>query len=221
MIKRLLLYPLGILKEIHQLGKNGSRDYYNKLRFKNAIIDSGCAINGFSKVEPYSHILSKTIINNSIINSYSYIGRNSIIQNTTIGKFCSIANDVFIGLGKHPLDFFSTAPIFYRKINPLKLELVDANLDFDEYEKIVIGCDVWIGARAIIMDGVSIGHGAIVAANSVVTKNVPPYAIVGGVPAKILKYRFNEKKIEVLLNSKWWENDIIDIKNKINSLNQS
>lgn len=76
--------------------------------------------------------------------------------------------------------------------------------DYSEYETITIGSDVWIGAEAIVMDGVTIGHGAIVAAGAVVTKNVPPYAIVGGVPAKIIKYRFNEKQREAMLKTQWW-----------------
>ena len=104
--------------------------------------------------------------------------------------------------------------------NTLKIDLVDTDLDFDEYENIIVGNDVWIGARAIIMDGVKINNGAIVAANSVVTKDVPAYAIVGGVPAKILKYRFNEKKIETLLNTEWWDDDLQTIKSKINNLNR-
>ena len=79
----------------------------------------------------------------------------------------------------------------------------------------VIGNDVWIGTRSIIMDGVSIGHGAVVAANTVVTKDVPPFAVVGGVPAKIIKYRFPAEKVERIIGSKWWESSI----DKINLLN--
>mgnify|MGYP006077533253 CR=1 FL=1 len=219
-VKRLVFYPLGILKGIHQLGVNHSRDIYNKRRFKKSIIDKECSIDEYSKIDAFSHILSNTIINKSTIRSYSYVGRNCIVQNATIGKFCSIANDVFLGLGKHPIENFSTSPLFYRKKNTLKIDLVDTDLDFDEYENIIVGNDVWIGARAIIMDGVKINNGAIVAANSVVTKDVPAYAIVGGVPAKILKYRFNEKKIETLLNTEWWDDDLQTIKSKINNLNR-
>jgi chloramphenicol O-acetyltransferase type B len=219
-IIRILLYPFGMLKYLHILGKNGSRDFNNKLRFKNVIIDDGVSINMNSKINHGVHILSDCVINNSNIDSYTYVGKNSIIQNAAIGKFCSIASDVCIGLGKHPLNYFSTSPIFYRTINPLKIKLVNLNLDFKEYENIYIGNDVWIGARAIILDGVKIGHGAIVAANAVVTKDIPPYAIVGGVPQKILKYRFKEEKINQLLSSNWWDDDLINIKNKISDLNK-
>jgi acetyltransferase-like isoleucine patch superfamily enzyme len=158
------------------------------------------------------HILSNTIVNNSTIESYSYVGKNCIIQNTQISKFCSIANDVCIGLGSHPLTNFSTSPIFYRKKNPFDLDFIDENLDFEEYKQISIGPDVWIGSRVIILDGINIGTGAVIAANSVVTKNVAPYAIVAGVPAKLIRFRFNEAIVQRLLNSKWWELDLNDIK---------
>lgn len=79
---------------------------------------------------------------------------------------------------------------------------------FEEFEKIGIGNDVWIGANVIILDGIEIGDGAVVAAGSVITKSVPPYAIVGGVPAKIIRYRFEKDKIEKLLILKWWDMDL-------------
>jgi acetyltransferase-like isoleucine patch superfamily enzyme len=137
-----------------------------------------------------------------------------LIQNANIGKFCSIANNVLIGLGNHPLNFFSTSPLFYKKINPLKIILVSNELYFDEYKPIHIGNDVWIGTNAIILDGVNIGNGAVIASNSVVTKNVEPYSIVGGVPAKLIKYRFTEDKISELMKERWWELSLCEIKKK-------
>lgn len=211
--------PFGLLFKLWCLAKEGSRDVHNYLRFKDAQIDAGCCINEKTVIEPHTHVLNNCIINFSKIGSYSYIGRYCIIQNTTIGKYCSIANDVFIGLGKHPTDLISTSPLFYRKQNTLNLQLVEKDSAFEEYANISIGNDVWIGTRAIIMDGLIIGTGAIIAANSVVTKDVPPYAIVAGVPAKIIKYRFQEDKIEELLNSEWWNWSLKDIKLKINAPN--
>ena len=104
--------------------------------------------------------------------------------------------------------------------NALGLQLVDKDVYFEEYAKISIGHDVWIGARAIILDGVNVGHGAIIAANSVVTKDVSPYAIVAGVPAKMIKYRFSEDKIEQLLTSSWWNWSLEDIKLKLKESNK-
>jgi acetyltransferase-like isoleucine patch superfamily enzyme len=218
-INRMFFYPLGILKAIHVLGKNGSRDFVNKTRFKNVIIDDGVCVDSNSIIHKHSHILTNCIINNATIDSYTYVGRNCIVQNAHVGKFCSIANDVFIGLGKHPISNFSTAPIFYKKQNILNIELIDKDVEFKEYEKITICHDVWIGARAIILDGVKIGNGAVIAANSVVTKDVMPYAIVGGTPAKLIKYRFSEEKIKKLNNSNWWSYNLDEIKKKINDLN--
>lgn len=219
-IYRILLYPFGLLKSLHILGKIGSRDLNNKLRFKNVIIDDGVCIDDNSKISNNVHLLSNCLINNSNMDSYTYVGKNTIIQNASIGKFCSIANDVCIGLGKHPIKNFSTATIFYKRKNTLKIDLIDENLKFEEYKNIIICNDVWIGSRAVILDGITIGNGAIVAANAVVTKDIPPYAIVAGVPAKILKYRFNDEKIKNLLKSNWWENSIENIKNNINELNK-
>jgi chloramphenicol O-acetyltransferase type B len=218
-INRILLYPFGLLKSLHVLGKNGSRDFNNKFRFKNVIIDDGVCIDFKALIKPNVHLLSNCIINNTNIDSYTYVGKNTIVQNAVIGKFCSISNDVFIGLGSHPIDYFSTSPIFYRKKNIIEIDLILKDYSFQEYENIKIGNDVWIGAKAIVLDGITIGHGAVVAANAVVTKDIPPYAIVGGVPAKILKYRFNDTKIKKLLESNWWDNDLEAIKNKIEDLN--
>ena len=212
-IKRIFLLPFGFVKKLLELANVGARDIENKIHFKNAIIDKGCCIDPKSIIHPNVHLLENSIVNNSEIHSYTYLGKNCLIQNASIGKFCSIANEVFIGLGKHPMDLFSTAPLFYRKDNTLHIDLINRDLNFDEYGKIAIGNDVWIGARVIVMDGITIGDGAIIAANAVVVKNVPPYAVVGGVPAKIIKYRFPENKIEELLKQKWWMWDLEKIKN--------
>jgi acetyltransferase-like isoleucine patch superfamily enzyme len=210
-LKRILLLPFGFLKKAIEIANDGARDIENKIRFKNAIIDKGCCIDAKSIIHPNVHLLENSIVNNSEINSYTYLGKNCLVQNTSIGKFCSIANEVLIGLGNHPLDLFSTSPLFYRRNNPLQISLITKDVDLIEYKPISIGNDVWIGTCSIIMDGISIGHGAVVAANSVVTKDVPPFAVVGGVPAKIIKYRFPAEKAEKIISSKWWESSIDNI----------
>lgn len=217
---RLLLMPIGLLFKLYEFSADGARDIHNKLRFKGSIIDRQCRINPRSKIENGSHILSNVLILNSRINKYSYIGKNSIIQNAIIGSFCSVASDVFIGLGAHPTENFSTSPLFYRIENTFNLKLMEKDYEFAEYQPIEIGNDVWIGARAIILDGVKIGDGAIIAANAVVTQSVAPYAIVGGVPAKVIRYRFSPEKIEKLLQSQWWLWTLSDIKKRMNALNR-
>jgi len=82
---------------------------------------------------------------------------------------------------------------------------------FEELKRTQIGNDVWIGARAIVLDGISIGDGAVIAAGAVVTKDVPPYAIVGGVPAKLIRYRFEDDVIQELLKWKWWDLSLDDL----------
>lgn len=165
-----------------------------------------CEISNIVRIKRFCKLI------NVKVGEYSYIANNSHLINCSIGKFCSIGPFVKIGLGKHPVDRFSTSPIFYSTKNPLRINLVSQNT-FKEFEEVSIGNDVWIGANAIIMDGVKIGDGAIVAAGAVVTKDVPDYAIVGGVPAKIIKYRFEESIIQKLKTVKWWEMDLNRLNN--------
>lgn len=201
--------PWGLIKELCQLANQGARDLINKRTYSNAIIDNGCCFTGDTKIGVKSHILGGCLINHSIIGDYTYIGQNSRFQNTKIGNYCSVASDVICGLGNHPLDLFSTSPIFYRVNNTFKLKIVEKDLDFSEYKSINIGHDVWIGTRAIILDGVNIGNGAVIAAGALVTKDVPPYAIVAGVPSKVIKYR-NVKEYMY----EWWNLSPQDIWNR-------
>lgn len=203
--RRLLWAFPGILKEWIRIGNKGARDMEMQSRFSHAIIDTGCSATSDTRIGIDSHILSDCILNHSQIGSYTYICRHALIQNTTIGNYCSISHELICGLGKHPLDMFSTSPLFYRKRNTFNIQVVEANSDFVEYAPVHIGNDVWIGARVIIMDGVSVGDGAVIAAGAVVTKDVPPYAVVGGVPAKIIKYRHSVERQRILQDSKWWE----------------
>lgn len=161
-----------------------------------------------SKVGNYTKIDDNVSLNSVQLNDCSYLSTSSIISRTKIGKFCSIGPDCRIGLGKHPSkNFVSTHPVFFSTSQQIPISFADRNY-FNEFEEIKIGNDVWVGSNCIIMDGVVIGDGAILAAGSVVTKDVPPYAIVGGVPAKTIRYRFEEEEIEFLLNFKWWDKDI-------------
>ena len=142
-------------------------------------------------------------IYNTSVERYSYICHDSQIVNCDIGPFCSISDHVFIGGVEHPMEWVSTSPVFQRvkHSGPTKRF---ALYDLPVVKRTVIGCDVWIGHGATIKQGVKIGHGAVVGSNAVVTKDVPPYAIVGGAPAKVLKYRFDNDTILALLKSEWW-----------------
>ena len=126
-------------------------------------------------------------------------------EKTEIGSFVSVADNVTIGTTHHPTNYLSTHPFCYYK--PAALAPNSKQAEFEYNTPCKIGNDVWIGKAAIIMDGITVGDGAIIGANAVVTHDVPPYAIVAGVPARILKYRFDEDTIKDLLELKWWELD--------------
>lgn len=171
---------------------------------KHTTIDSKSYFEGMNRLGNDTWFL------NSSIGYASYVSNHSFVKNTVIGRYTCIANDVMTVAGNHPVFFASVHPAFYslaQKPSYVKQsKFEDFNyLNPEKRISVKIGNDVWIGARATILEGVTIGDGAIVAAGAIVTKDIPPYAIVGGVPAKIIRYRFNEERIQKLLKIKWWE----------------
>lgn len=160
-----------------------------------AVINS--QIHKSSKVESGSHIV------NSTFDRHSFCGYNCEIINTDIGSFCSIANNVIIGGGMHPMEWVSTSPVFYEGKDSVKAKF--SKHKREPAKRTIVGHDVWIGERSLIKQGVTIGNGSVVGMGSVVTKDVEPYTIVAGCPAKVLRKRFNDKIIEKLLEIKWWE----------------
>ncbi len=155
-----------------------------------------------SKVDKTACIYSGTHFYKSSLGRYSYIGYDSEIIYCEIGNFCSLANQTIIGGATHPLDWVSTSPVFYNVAGGTNCHL--GNKELNPFKKTYIGNDVWVGERAIILQGITVGNGAVIGAGSVVTKDVPPYAIVAGCPAKIIRYRFDENTISALEKVKWW-----------------
>ncbi|UEG49470.1 hypothetical protein LK994_12585 [Ferruginibacter lapsinanis] len=143
-------------------------------------------------------------ISHSTIDDYTYVSINSIINNTTVGKFCSIGPNLVCGWGIHPIDGISTSPYFYSTHKQNGDTLSDYNKAVEQ-RPIFIGNDVFIGVNVTILDGVTIGDGAVIGAGAVVATDIPPYAVAVGVPAKVVKYRFEERKIKELLEIKWWD----------------
>ena len=156
----------------------------------------------------YNKLYDGAVLNDVSLGDFTYVGMNNRISMAVIGKFTCISPEVIVGLGRHPSrDFVSVHPAFYSTLRQAQITFV-SHPYFEEFGRILIGNDVWIGTRAIILDGVSIGNGAIVGAGAVVTKDVPAYAVVGGIPAKVLRYRFKPVEIEFLEKLKWWDKDI-------------
>ncbi|MBE9663745.1 CatB-related O-acetyltransferase [Mucilaginibacter myungsuensis] len=164
----------------------------------------------------YNYIGPKTVLSNSFMGDHTYVADHCSLDHLNIGKFCSIGPAVRVAPGKHPLNFVSTHPSTFNAQSNLMGNFISDN-HFKAYDTVSIGNDVWIGSNAIIMDGVTIGNGAVIAANSVVTKDVGDYEIVGGVPAKLIKKRFDENLIMKLNEIEWWDKDEAWIKKNIDN----
>lgn len=169
------------------------------LRFINRPALRNCDIDRTAKVGTGSNCISVKM------GRYSYMGKNNSVANAKIGAFCSIASYCAIGGGAHAKDFVSTSPVFIKGKNIFNKNF--ANIEVEINKSVTIGNDVWIGESVFINDGIRIGDGAIIGAHAVITHDVPPYAIVAGVPAKIIRYRFSDEEIKKLEKIKWWEWD--------------
>lgn len=163
------------------------------------------------------------------IGAFSYVCQKGMFSGVEIGRYCSVAQEVWLGPPQHDTAAFSTHPFIFDHPR------ITASLRGDElYERvigtspysgfspfpvdkpsIIIGNDVWIGARAVVMEGVKVGDGAVIAAGAVVTKDVAPYTIVGGVPARPIRKRFSDEIIAQLLELQWWRYDMSHVSNRV------
>ncbi|MGB5920491.1 CatB-related O-acetyltransferase [Arcobacter sp.] len=182
--------------------------YKNKKRFPGSLILSNVYIDSNSSINKNSKLFQNITVINSIIGNGTYLQSNTNCYYSDIGKYCSIGSNVTIGLASHLTNTISTSPIFYDCSQPLPFFLTKRTLDSKLLiPKTVIEHDVWIGQSAMIKAGVTIGIGSVIGAGAVVVKDVKPYSIVGGVPAKHIKYRFDEKVRNLLIDSQWWNLD--------------
>ncbi len=199
----MISYLLGILKYL----------FYPKVSL-GAIIDNRSILSKKARINRHTHIID------SSIGDYSYVGMNSWVCVTDVGKFCSIASNVNIGLGNHTMNFLSTSPIFTERKNATGFSWIGETIA-PPFKRTTIGNDVWIGYGAMVIGGVTIGDGAVIGAGSIVTKDIPPFSIAVGTPAKIIKYRFSEETILSILQNPWWNKEDDYLKSHIENFQRS
>lgn len=159
-----------------------------------------------SKLGRYADIGERVILREVTVGDFTYLERNSEGIYAEIGKFCSIASNVRINALEHPMERLMTHKVSYRPNEYFRYLGVDSAFrERRQAKRVTIGNDVWIGHGAVITPGVNIGHGAVIGANAVVTKDVAPYRIVGGVPARIIRKRFDDAIVDRLLALCWWD----------------
>lgn len=195
-MKRLILLLISKLKSIFQ---------------KNVAFSSRVE---FSVVSPKAKVWGHCKLFHSSVGDFSYVGPNTRLTYAEVGKFCSIAGEVIVGMGTHTLENLSTSPIFTEEKNGTGIKWINKTIA-EPFRKVLIDNDVWIGSRVMVMGGVHIGNGAVVGAGAIVTKDVPPYAVVAGVPAKIIRYRFSPDEIIRLEKVQWWNINPLYLKKKV------
>ena len=166
----------------------------------------------------YNTVRKYSRLRNTSLGDYTYVGRDSQVYEARIGKFTRIGPRVTIGPGEHPTDRISIHPMFYStkgQSNPIVVK----NDSFEEMPITHIGHDVWIAQGAILRSGVHIGNGAVIAAGAVVVSDIPPYAIAGGVPAKVIRYRFDEAQRSSLERMEWWNWDEQTLRDRCHEMN--
>ncbi|HIF9110440.1 TPA: CatB-related O-acetyltransferase [Photobacterium damselae] len=180
---------------------------YKKQNLKKKYKNFNASIKSYSDntlFSDYVKLHGNTHIINSTVGRYSYLS-GSKVGYCDIGAFCSIGPNTQIGgLGTHPTNMISTHPVFYSNKGQCGANFTK-ECHFEEITRTNVGNDVWIGANVLVLDGVNIGDGVIIAAGAIVTRDIPDYAIVAGVPAEIKKFRFSEEDISLLKKLKWWD----------------
>lgn len=201
------------------------RNFMSGYRYTRKLSKSkGCRIHWHTEIdrsttfEGNNVIMSGVGLNQCHIGYFSYIGNDTVLYKTDIGRYCSLADNIGIIFGEHPSSrFVSTNQVFYftnglggkSYVNEdyWSIEQTYPHADIEHDRHLIIENDVWIGKKVLLKSGVKVGNGAIIASGAIVTKDVEPYTIVGGIPAKVIRRRFEEEDIEWLLRLKWWDKE--------------
>lgn len=204
------------VREMARMIFGGLHDRYLDARFKRLALkrqpdlklSRGARAIGCACIEEGVRVGEYTILKDCRVGRHTYFSSKSRLHKCNVGRFCSIGPELLAGLGRHPTrEYVSTYPAFYTREGGSALDF-GCDSDFEIHRGINIGHDVLISARVTILDGVAIGNGAIVGAGAVVARNVPDYAVVAGVPARLIRYRFQEDEIAFLNGLKWWDRDL-------------
>lgn len=195
-----------------------TQNLIDKLKEKgvSTLLTSGSSLPDEAIFETPCSIKWMSIQHSIHLGAFSY-GVSGFYFGCRIGRYCSFGEQVQIGRHSHPMHWFSTSPFFYLPFDNVLDQPLPKGIDLVPHQEFkrdtppvtakltMIENDVWIGHGAFILPGVKIGTGSVIAAMSVVTKDIPPYSVVAGSPAKVIKYRFNESQINDLLETEWWE----------------
>ena len=180
--------------------------YYAKYAGKNIHLEYMAELSGV-KFSTHNKVYKYARLRNVQLGRFSYISRDTQVYSASVGNFTCIGPDTLIGPGEHPVRGYVTShPAFYSSLAQAGITFSDRD-HIIEIPHTVIGHNVWIGARCVIRAGITIGDGAIIAAGAVVTKDVEPYTICGGVPAKVIRRRFDPEAEQRVIQSNWWEWD--------------